>query len=335
MKKASIIVPIYNKAPLLDRCITSVLSQSYPNLELLLIDDGSADDSYALCQRYATEDSRVKAVTQPNGGVSVARNTGLALATGEYVLFLDADDWWEPGFLECLLQTPPEADTLVMCGMYFTSPSAKQPVLFDTAPVTQLGIDGIYPIYQKHFLNMIWNKVFLRKHLEDHGIRFQPGLSWGEDKLFVLAYLEHITHIRILNQPLYNYSVSDTGLDNCFKEDELQRNDALHQALFAFERQLPRPSAQGHIMLCREYVELQLKTLRKLIRRGRSLHYTACLSECPLFGTCLEALHQAKAISPALYRCLAANQPFWGMVLFTIREKSAKLLVRAGLRKAQ
>lgn len=334
MKKASIIVPIYNKAPLLDRCITSVLSQRYSELELLLIDDGSADDSYALCCGYAAQDSRVKAVTQPNGGVSVARNTGLDLATGEYVLFLDADDWWEPGFLETILQTPPGADTLAMCGMYYASPSAKRPVLFDTAPVTQLGIDGIYPIYQKHFLNMIWNKVFLRQHLAAHNIRFQPGLSWGEDKLFVLEYMAHITHIRVVNQPLYNYSVSDTGLDNCFKKDELQRHDALHQALFAFERQLPCPSAQGHLMLCREYVQLQLKTLRKLIRRGRSLRYTAYLAECPLFATCLEELHQANAISPALYR-LATSRPFWAMVLFTFQEKSTKLLVRAGLRKPQ
>ena len=87
-------------------------------------------------------------------------------------------------------------------------------------------------------------------------------------------------------------------------------------------------------MLCREYVQLQLKTLRKLIRRGRSLRYTGCLAECPLFGTCLEELRQAKAISPALCR-LAANAPFWAMILFTIQEKSTKLLVRAGLRKAQ
>ncbi|MBR5421432.1 MAG: glycosyltransferase family 2 protein [Lachnospiraceae bacterium] len=99
----SIIIPVYNKAPHLPQCLDSVLSQTYPLLEVLLVDDGSTDDSLRICREYAEKDSRVRVLTKENGGASSARNMGIEEATGEYVGFVDADDWIEPGMYEKLL----------------------------------------------------------------------------------------------------------------------------------------------------------------------------------------------------------------------------------------
>ena len=91
----SVIVPVYKVEPYLRRCVDSILAQSYTNLEIILVDDGSPDNCPAICDKYAEKDDRVRVIHKPNGGLSDARNYGMAVATGEYVMFVDSDDWIE------------------------------------------------------------------------------------------------------------------------------------------------------------------------------------------------------------------------------------------------
>ena len=100
MEKISVIVPIYNAQQYLPQCLDSILSQTYKNLEILLINDGSSDSSLKICQRYAKQDERVRIFTQENGGSTKARRTGVRMSTGEYISFIDSDDWIEPCFYE-------------------------------------------------------------------------------------------------------------------------------------------------------------------------------------------------------------------------------------------
>ena len=113
MPKVTVIVPVYNVEQYLRRCIDSILAQTFGDLELILVDDGSADSSGVICDAYAEKDSRVKVIHQKNSGVSAARNTGLDAAEGEYIAFVDSDDHVDPDYLAALLQT--KAD-LVICG---------------------------------------------------------------------------------------------------------------------------------------------------------------------------------------------------------------------------
>lgn len=102
--KVSCIIPVYNVAPYLVKCLDSVIGQTYENIEIILIDDGSTDNSYQICKQFADNDSRVRLIHQENGGLSCARNTGIAQATGDYVLFIDSDDWVDKKIVEKLIE---------------------------------------------------------------------------------------------------------------------------------------------------------------------------------------------------------------------------------------
>src|SRR5690554_2682260 len=104
MSKVSIIIPVYNKAPYLDSCISSVINQTYKNLEIIIIDDGSTDNSLEICENYRKKDERIQLISQENQGVSVARNKGIQKASGEWIYFLDADDYLELDAFEILVK---------------------------------------------------------------------------------------------------------------------------------------------------------------------------------------------------------------------------------------
>ena len=114
--KVSIIVPIYNVERYLEACIESILSQTYENFELILVDDGSPDQCGIMCDKYAVQDSRIKVIHKENQGLGMARNTGLDYATGEFVCFVDSDDWIEPNAVECWIEAQKKYNAdIVMC----------------------------------------------------------------------------------------------------------------------------------------------------------------------------------------------------------------------------
>lgn len=322
MDKVSIVVPVYNKEACLARCVDSVLAQKYADFTLILVDDGSKDGSLALCRRYEAADHRIRVVAKENGGVSTARNAGIDASTGEYILFLDADDWWEPDFLETMIPLAQRCGRTVMpmCAMFYCGETAR-PVLFSEEAEVTLGQDGIYEIYRRHYLNMLWNKVFLGDIIRQQEIRFPVGIHWGEDKLFILEYLRNISGYHILNRPLYHYDVSDGGLDTRFKADELQLNEMLHQALFTYEQTLENPSRPMHLMLCREYMRVQVEGAFRQVKLGKSLAYAGQLRKDRLLYRCMEQLEQAGLLSRWMCFC----QKYSGLLLIVSHLVKKKL----------
>ena len=113
----SIIVPVYNMEQYMERCVNSIINQTYHNLEIILVDDGSTDHSPAMCDEYALRDGRIKVVHKPNGGLSDARNAGLTVASGNYIGYVDSDDWIEPQMYEKMYAVTPMAGVCpIMCG---------------------------------------------------------------------------------------------------------------------------------------------------------------------------------------------------------------------------
>lgn len=198
----SIIVPVYKADKLLPRCIDSILSQSFTDWELILVDDGSPDASGVLCDQYAAQDSRIHVLHKPNGGVSSARNLGLEHATGEYVTFIDADDYIKPQFLECVLSKTP-AD-LVICGfdnvgcVGFLPDAESISLQGNTIALSKL-IDIPY------YLDAPWCKLFKRQLIKDNNHHFDHGLRLSEDTLFCYEYLSYCNTVNVISDRLYVY----------------------------------------------------------------------------------------------------------------------------------
>lgn len=225
----SIIVPVYKSEETLARCVDSLLAQTEPDVEILLVDDGSPDQSLAVCEQYAEKDQRVRVIVKANGGVSSARNAGLTQAKGEYVLFVDSDDYVHPDLCRRLLQTMEyEKADMVICGfhhLYMGRDVEKVPDSIQGAPL--LGKDFL-KLYGGGFLNMPWNKLIKR---EAAGV-FDESISLGEDLLFNLDYLERNPHAAIVAEPLYYYIQDQTGATLSSKK----RADKLSLALMVYHR---------------------------------------------------------------------------------------------------
>ena len=188
----SIIVPVYNAQDSLESCLMSILRQRYPRWELVLVDDGSQDDSLEICKRYSNMDSRIQVIHTDNCGVSSARNTGMENAQGEYIVFVDSDDMIHPDFLsECLSNKED-----------LTVTNYIKPSKIDSLHYKE---DHPELIFQQRGVRTVWGKVFVRKIIEDHHIRFDTNIRYGEDTIFVLQYCLHIKTIAYVFQHLYEY----------------------------------------------------------------------------------------------------------------------------------
>ena len=191
----SIIVPVYNAHNCLERCLMSIIRQRYPQWELILVDDGSQDDSLEICKGYSDKDSRIRVIHTENCGVSSARNTGIENAHGEYITFVDSDDMIHPDFLsECLSN---KEDLIVT---NYIKPSK----------IDSLHYKEDHPdlVFQQRGVRPVWGKVFVRKIIEDHHIRFDTNVRYAEDTIFVLQYSLHIKTISYVFWHLYEYERS-------------------------------------------------------------------------------------------------------------------------------
>ena len=182
----SVIVPIFNASKYLKRCISSIVDQSYDKLEILLVNDGSTDNSLHICEAFAAKDNRIKVISQDNGGVSKARNTGLRFATGEYVMFLDSDDYMLPDMCKTMLDVlhSKQADC-VICGIQEPEGGLWCPQRnIDYSTLADFKRDFIYQL-NTELLSPCWNKIF-KKQLIPH--LFNEDISFGEDLFFNLKF---------------------------------------------------------------------------------------------------------------------------------------------------
>ena len=218
MPKLSIIIPVYNAANYLHSCVNSILSQSYQDFELLLINDGSTDHSGELCNEYADSNPFIHVFHKVNGGVSSARNTGIKHAQGDYIIFVDSDDRLEANALSILMQQDTHSD-LTFFGSAFHLKGGEtilykpDPQYYDPFSEVQSGMmnlitNSLYPDY----LGFTWNKMFKSAIIKRQHIFFVENLSYREDEVFTLQYAAFCSSLTTLPDILYHYRVSDTGL---------------------------------------------------------------------------------------------------------------------------
>lgn len=214
--RVSIIVPVYNAAGALRRCLDSILKQEYTDFELLLMDDGSTDDSPAILDEYAGADARIRLVHKANSGVSDTRNRALDLARGDYIQFLDADDWITPEATKLMVRAmeQKEAD-LVVTDFYRVvgeHVSPKGDIEEDEVMDLQTFAGHMMENPADFYYGVIWNKLYSRRILEDYRIRMDPRVNWCEDFLFNMEYLLHCKRIYALQVPTYYYVKTEGSL---------------------------------------------------------------------------------------------------------------------------
>lgn len=198
-KLVSIIMPAYNTATYITRGIESCLEQRYANWELLVVDDDSTDNTVEKALFYAEKEVRIRLIHIEHGGVSLARNRGMDEAKGEYLLFLDSDDWLEPDALEKLLILQKQyPECLVACDRYGVKCAENGEILErDKIKRTKTSAllsrtEALKMTGRDQYNNSSVNKLFQRNIIEDYRIRFRPEISYGEDELFVFQYLLHV-----------------------------------------------------------------------------------------------------------------------------------------------
>lgn len=206
--KISVIVPVFNVSGTLAATIKSIQTQTCKDLEIILIDDGSTDKSGEICDIFAENDSRIKVVHQENSGVSVARNTGIRMATANYICFVDADDEIEPTLVEELIKKQQESEAqCVILGVNEYHRKLIRPVCEETCTINLTNADDkkLVSICSKNIMTFPIAKLFSKSILLDNDVFFKKGLVCGEDHLFVFQYLLHTETISFINKPLYRY----------------------------------------------------------------------------------------------------------------------------------
>ena len=222
MPLISVIIPVHNTEKYLPRCINSVLTQTLPDIEILLIDDGSTDGSENLCDDYARTDKRIQAIHTPHCGVSHARNTGLDAAEGKYISFIDSDDWAETDMLATLYGLIRRNRTdLSTCGYRIEDEEGNTVYTVRQTVTCTLGKwEAIHSLFHDKYYKYKGNlcdKLYDKKIIDNHRLRFREDLCYNEDRLFIFHYLGHCRSISYTTIPYYHYITRTTSAMGSFQ----------------------------------------------------------------------------------------------------------------------
>lgn len=236
MCRVSIIVPVYNVERYLDKCISSILVQSFTDFELILIDDGSKDNSGNICDGYKKKDSRVKVIHQENSGLSAARNIGIEASEGKHVTFIDSDDFIHPNMIEILYSNMVESKAdISVCGYHLTYEGEEVPKEFNNSNITlYTNIEAVRKVVEKSEDKMIvaWCKLYRRSLFSD--IRYPVG-KYHEDEFVTYKLLYKTNKVVVTEAKLYYYlqrSNSITG--STYNIKRLEKLEALKEATIFF-----------------------------------------------------------------------------------------------------
>lgn len=206
----SVIVPVYNCESFLKKCISSIINQSYTDLEIILVDDGSTDNSGMICDSFREKDSRIRVIHKENGGVSAARNAGIAEASGEFICFVDSDDWLPNNSIEILVKRAYEDNSDFCVGAYKNVGIRKTDIR--SIPDKTVNIEQVYDILQFRFaFKSPWAKLFRTSIIHQNQLGFILDIPFGEDTIFVWSYLSYCQKISMISSLLYYYSLLNTS----------------------------------------------------------------------------------------------------------------------------
>ena len=244
----SVIVPIYNVEKYLDRCVESIINQTYKNLEIILVNDGSPDNCPKMCDDYAEKDSRIKVVHKENGGLSDARNVGMEVATGEYVSFIDSDDWIDLETFSLSMAKIKECNAqIVAFNIINVSDNPFVPNLSDKYEIvnSQKAIENT--IDDINIKTVVWNKIYKRSTLQ--GLKFKKD-KINEDEFFTFYALSNAQKIVYLYRQCYYYYQRSNSIMGTYSLKRLDMLDGVKERMEFVEKKYPEIYTKAKLSFC-------------------------------------------------------------------------------------
>lgn len=250
-KLVSVIVPVHNGGGYIGTCLESIRNQSYTNLEIIVVNDGSRDCTMQICLRHSQQDPRIRLINRKNGGVSAARNAGILAAKGEFICFVDSDDYLEAGFIECLCSNAfRHRVSISMCNYNFVVNGKKHPipVAADKKKGKLNKKDFYRGLMEDTYRGFLWNKLFERRFLINSSgeyLLLNPELNICEDLLYVVNAARHGQSFYFDERCLYNYvQRNESAYNTSFHPGKLSEIDAYDAIMDIIGSEVPECQAQ-------------------------------------------------------------------------------------------
>ncbi|WP_214760021.1 glycosyltransferase family 2 protein [Exiguobacterium sp. s146] len=234
MEKVSVIIPIFNAENILSKCLTSLVHQTYKNIEFICVNDASKDQSIEIIKQYAAKDNRFIIIDKiVNEGVSSARNCGIKISSGKYIMFVDSDDYLEKTYIENMVEEMEEKNSdIVVSGYQRIQKNASSFIKLNNSNYKSLAEAVLY-LMRSNVFGYTWNKIIKRKVLIDNEIFFDESTSLFEDQLFYMEYIKNIKRINTSAAIGYNYVINDNSLSNSYRTSRLT---LMNQMMTSLER---------------------------------------------------------------------------------------------------
>lgn len=309
MDLISIIVPVYKVEPYLDRCVGSIVNQTYKNLEIILVDDGSPDNCPAMCDAWAETDARIRVIHKENGGLSDARNAGLAAATGAYIGFVDSDDWIDPPMYQCLYEAITATDSdIASCGarrVWLDGTPAQELCSVNRDCVLEQETSMEALITSNGLVQTVWNKLY--RTVVTAGVLFPHGLI-HEDDFWSWQVIARARRVVTLKESYYNYLQRDNGIMGMgFTEKSLLPIRAKIERQNYIEKNMPNLTDMGRADLTYSCMHMGIRVLKCTPRKdaARNMKYLKrTVRLYPLSRRYLRALPWKNQLHFALLRFL-------------------------------
>lgn len=267
----SIIIPVYNSAKYIRRCLDSIIAQSYQDWECILIDDGSSDDSGAICDSYSVQDSRFKVIHKQNGGASSARNIGIEKSSGEWICFVDSDDWVVPDYLQTFFDIEDKSDiTFFAVSQDFANGCSlhRIPNLFKSNDRDE--IEAEFALLKHGRIGDVFgwtvDKFYRSSLIKDNNINFVTSLVFREDEIFIMEAGRFAKSISVIDKILYHYCFRDSGITagGIRIEDYKILSDKLLELL---------PSYHNEALLCKDFMRVSEYKIKYALLKGAPVTY--------------------------------------------------------------
>ena len=271
----SVIIPVYNVEKYIRKCLDSVVNQTYKDLEIIIVDDGSPDNCGAIIDEYAKTDGRIKVIHKPNGGLSAARNDALKIATGEWIAFVDSDDWCELDMYEKVIRVADKEDADIVIFNPFRNYDDREEVLrafpYDFVTEDRDFIHGLQlsalsrhltPISTRWSQGFPWDKLFKRSLVYENDLTFDVTVRANEDVIFDIRAFQFAKKVAYTNETLYHYRDNPNSIGTKYSPDRFDIDRQIYKVMFNIgkEYKLPDRYYQGI------YVRIVMNTFLALRR---------------------------------------------------------------------
>ena len=323
----SVVIPTYNAEKYISECVEATIRQSYRNIEILVVDDGSKDSTMEICKTYADRDSRIRLFTHENSGVSATRNRGIRHAKGNYIVFLDADDYPEDDMIECYLsaleQWKDKEIAFIVCGMYTDNLYNKH--IENTENILEsahgyirgenylLGRSSAATLSWLKLFNFVTNKLYDLQRIKENNVWFDNDIKIGEDLKFNLDYLDQSDgYIGMINKPLYHYiKRSDSSLSISYHDGDVEDTKYIYRRLIEWESAQPGVTEDNVLLIKGIYITDWVSRLTSLYEKHHRGEYRALAKrklreelQSHEFRETLSEVYKAKKISTIRYYSL-------------------------------